>query len=37
MIPAQNLMHQPGELAAGPGFRLFSEKNLSPFAIFCAF
>lgn len=30
MIPAQNLMLQPGELAASPGFRLFSEKNLAP-------
>ena len=30
MIPAQNLIQQPGALAASPGFRLFSEKSLAP-------
>jgi AraC-like DNA-binding protein len=30
MIPAQNLIQQPDELAAVPGFRMFSEKSLAP-------
>lgn len=29
-IPSQNLIHQPNELAASTGFRLFSEQGMTP-------